>query len=161
MGKSWVRNFLRSPPPQVRVKQICAPLLKSGNFLHPPPPSIMVKTSRSCVKTTPKLVVPSHSAWLKLPPPPPPFRRGKTSHAPPPSLFVAPLPVISDQSLTDKMFYFRNPHYFIPEQPLICFAKSEGFQTLLSPINLSASICVIFQMIIVPYMYGSIIVMCV
>ena len=36
LGKSQVRNFLRSP--QDRVKPFAPPLLKGGNFLRPPPP---------------------------------------------------------------------------------------------------------------------------
>ena len=60
----------------------------------------MAKTSSYCVKTTPKLFV--------LPPPPPPFSMAKTFSPPlfvgvklhmPPSRFVAPLTVISDQVL--------------------------------------------------------------
>ena len=64
----------------------------------------MAKTSSTHVKTTSKRVVPpppTHTlllAWLKLFLPPPLFHRGKTSLATP-FRFVAPLPVISDQSL--------------------------------------------------------------
>ena len=45
-------------------------------------------------KNYPKTFRSSPSAWLKQSPPPY-FHKGKTSH-PPPSCFVAPLPVISD-----------------------------------------------------------------
>ena len=42
--------------------------------------------------------MPPPPAWLKpFPPPPPFFCRGKTSH------FVAPLPIISDQSLNSTV----------------------------------------------------------
>ena len=100
MGKSRVRNFLRPPPPpppppppRDRMRLFTPHLFQFGlNF----------KPAR---KNTPKLVVPPPLlAWLNLfLPPPPYFCRGKTSHAPPPSRFVAPrpppLPMISDQSL--------------------------------------------------------------
>ena len=77
---------LPSPPPP--------PLfffLKSGHFLRPPPPPFNVaKTSRYCIKTTPKLVVP-----------PPPFStHGLNFFRPPPLFFVGvklhmPLPFCS------------------------------------------------------------------
>ena len=82
MGKSRVRNFLRPPPPQDRVKL----------FAPPPPfkewklfasPYNMAKTSSYRVKTTPKLFAPPPSAWLKLFPPPPLFV-GVKLHVPPP-----------------------------------------------------------------------------
>ena len=60
----------------------------------------MAKTSSYSVKTTPKLVVPPLQNGQNFSVPP--FRRGKTSHAPPPLLFCSPpLPVISDQSLNE------------------------------------------------------------
>ena len=84
-------------PPSRQGKPFCAPLLKSQNFLRPH--FNMAKTLSYCIKTTQKLVVP-----------PPPFSMSKTFVAPSlfvgvklhvvPSRFVAPLPVISDQSLT-------------------------------------------------------------
>ena len=55
-------------PPSRQGKTFRAPLLKSGNFSRPP--TIMSKTSSYRIKTTPKLVVPPPSAWLKLFPSP-------------------------------------------------------------------------------------------
>ena len=92
MGKSQVRNFLRTPP---------SPL-----------PLTMAKTSSSRVKTTSKPFVspppPLFSmAKLKLVPPPPPVFVEVKLQSPPPLPLCSPLPfcsppppVISDQSLT-------------------------------------------------------------
>ena len=80
-------NTFRDPPPPCFQ-------IKSGDFCAPPPSFNMSKTSSYCIKNIPKLFRP-----------PLPFRRGKTSLPPPPpppppsSCFVAPFPVISDQSL--------------------------------------------------------------
>ena len=48
---------LFAPPPQDKVKLFTPPLLKSGNFSCLP--YNMAKTSNYCVKTTPKLFVPT------------------------------------------------------------------------------------------------------
>ena len=64
-----------------RDKTFCAPPFKRVETFCVPP-SLMAKTSSYRIKTTPKLVVPPPSAWLKLCLPPP-FHRGKTSRAPP------------------------------------------------------------------------------
>ena len=95
---------LFAPPP---------PLKTGGNFLCPPPlfkgwklvgpPITMAKTSSSRVETTPKVVMPPFSMAKTCYAPPPPFCRGETSLAPPPSRFVAPILVISDQSLKIKV----------------------------------------------------------
>ena len=78
MGKSRVRNFLRLPPPQDRVKLFVPPPFKEWKLYNPPqarkifwssltrghayfpslPPYNMAKTSSYSVKTTPQLFVP-------------------------------------------------------------------------------------------------------
>ena len=83
-----IQLFMPPPPPP--------PILKSGNCLCCP--FNMAKTSRYCVKKTPKHFEPPTSAWQKH------FLRplfiGVKLHvSPSPSCFVALLPVISDQSL--------------------------------------------------------------
>ena len=91
MGKSWIWNFSR-PPPSRQGKTFCAPSFKEWK-LFVPLPFNMAKTSTYRVKPTPKLFVPPPSlAWLKLFPPPTLYIGVKTSHAPPPSRFVAPPP---------------------------------------------------------------------
>ena len=101
MGKLQVRNCLRPPPLQDRVKLFVPPLLKSGNFTCPP--YNMAKTLSYRVKTSPKNVVPPpHSEWLKLLSPP--LFVGVKLHVPPPLPFCSPpLPVISDQSLRNTL----------------------------------------------------------
>ena len=90
-------------PPQDRVKLFAPPLLKSGNFARaPPPPYNMAKTSSYCLKTTPKLFVSHPSAWLKLFPPP--LFVGVKLHMPPSRFVAPPLPVISDQSLSNGYY---------------------------------------------------------
>ena len=82
MGKS-------TPPPSRQGKTCCTPPFQRVETFRAPPPYNMAKISSYLVKTTPKLVVspPPFSAWLKLfASPPPLFRRGQTSHAPPPVL---------------------------------------------------------------------------
>ena len=99
-GKLQVRNFLRPPPPQDRVKLFVPPPPPFKEWKHFVPPCNMAKTSSYRIKTTPKLVVPPPSAWLKLFPFPL-FVKVKL-HVPPPLRFCSPpppLPVISDQSL--------------------------------------------------------------
>ena len=87
MGKSRVRNFLRPHPLQYGIN------LKLPH------------------KNCPKSFCAPPSACLKKIPPPPPFRRGKTSHAPPPSRFVAaPLPVVSASPLFTKAIKYDTIH---------------------------------------------------
>ena len=69
-GKTMVPNLCVPPSRQGTPPP---PHLKGGNILADP--FSMAKTSNTCVKTTPRLVVPP-SAWLKLPPPL--FCRNKT-----------------------------------------------------------------------------------
>ena len=79
--------FAPPPPPQIQGKTFQAPPYKEWKHFAPPLKKRL--KLQYLVKSTPKLVVPPpppSSAWLKLFPPPPPFRRGKTSHSPPPLL---------------------------------------------------------------------------
>ena len=76
MGKSWVWNLLRLPPPSRQGKTLLAlpppPLfLKGGNILCPS--FSMAKTSSSCVKTTQEFSVALAQHGSNLPPPPPPL----------------------------------------------------------------------------------------
>ena len=107
------------PLPQDRVKLFASPLLKSGNVSCPP--YNMAKTSSYRVKTTPKLVVPPPSAWIKPFLPPPPLFVGVKPHMPP------PLPVISDQSLTALVSDYQphGPCHKVPlVEPPLCFLIS-------------------------------------
>ena len=90
-----------TPPPQNRVKLVPSPPFKEWKLFVPSPPSIWLK-----LQATPSKLPQN---FLRTPPPPP-FRMAKTCSAPPPPLvgvklhmppscFVAPLPVLSDQSL--------------------------------------------------------------
>ena len=100
MGKSRVRNCLRTPPPSRQGKTFCPPPL-IGLKPFAPPPITMAKTSSSRIKTTPKLSMTPFSMAKTFSGPP--FCRGQTTLAPPPSRFVVlppPLPVISDHSLS-------------------------------------------------------------
>ena len=60
----------------------------------------MAKTSSYHVKTNPNFLCPPFS-MAKTFSAAPPFRRGKTSRAPPSRFVAPPLPVISDQSLSE------------------------------------------------------------
>ena len=101
-GKSASLKHFAPPSPQDRVKLFTQPFLKGGISLGSP--FNMAKTSSYRVKTTPKHVLPPPPfSMAKTFSPPPPFRRGKTSRVPLPFSRPPPtLPVISDQSLSDK-----------------------------------------------------------
>ena len=81
MGKSRVRNFLRPPSPQERVKPFAPPLLKCGNFWCPP--YNMAKTSSYRVILPQNLLCPH-----------PPFSMAKTCPAPPPLLSLGVKPQV-------------------------------------------------------------------
>ena len=112
-----MRPKLFAPPPPRHGKTFRAPLLTSGNFFCPlPPPFNMAKTSSYSAKTTPKLVVPPFGLANTFSAPHSFIAIGVKLHAPPPSHFIAPLPIISDQSI-------MSPYQLIP--PLLYY-KSTG-----------------------------------
>ena len=91
MGKSWVRNFLRPPPPSRQGKTFCPPpLLRSGKFSCPP--TKWLKLQASAYKL-PQHLLCSPFSMAKTISAPPPIFVGVKLHMPPPLPFCSPPPL--------------------------------------------------------------------
>ena len=126
MGKSWVRSFLRPPPPQDRVKPFFAPPFTGWKHFAPlpPPPSVWLKLQAPALKLPQHFLCPLFSMAKSFPAPP--FLKGSNFTcpslpfcSPPPP----PLPVISDQSLMKPFFPTLEPYCPCSNQALTQFSS--------------------------------------